>query len=135
MMSKGPHGFDVAGNWYGFDDQASSMERDAIDDPFDEFSSVRGGWPSDAMTTIGMDQAGTSPMASDFLDSAHACINPATGLPMISDSTAGVDVGGNPYGFNDNDSFNHLDSIGSSGGFDSFHSDDSFSSFGSGSDW
>lgn len=113
MMSNGPHGFDVAGNWYGFDDQASSMDRhDALADPFDDFSSVRGGWPSDAMT-----------------DSHHICINPATGLPMISDSEAGVDVGGNPYGFQNDDLFSDHDSFGS--GFDN----DSHSHFGSGTDW
>mgnify|MGYP001051936180 CR=1 FL=1 len=37
--------------------------------------------------------------ADDF-GSTHAfpTINPATGLPMIGDSTAGVDVGGHLYG-------------------------------------
>ena len=113
MMSKGPHGFDVAGNWYGFDDHATSMDRhDARASPFDDFSSVRGGWPSDAMT-----------------DSHHACVNPATGLPMISDNEAGVDVGGNPYGFRNDDLFSHHDSFGS--GFDN----DSHDHFGSGTDW
>lgn len=131
MMSNGPHGFDVAGNWYGYDDQASSMDRhDALAGPFDDFSSVRGGWPSDAVTAIGMDQTlSADPMASNFLDSHHVCINPATGLPMISDSEAGVDVGGNPYGFQNDDLFSHHDSFGS--GFDS----DSHSHFGSGTDW
>ena len=113
MMSKGPHGFDVAGNWYGFDDHATSMDRhDARASPFDDFSSVRGGWPSDAMT-----------------DSHHTCVNPATGLPMISDNEAGVDVGGNPYGFRNDDLFSHHDSFGS--GFDN----DSHDHFGSGTDW
>ena len=113
MMSKGPHGFDVAGNWYGFDDHASSMDRhDALAGPFDDLSSVRGGWPSDAMT-----------------DSHHICVNPATGLPMISDNEAGVDVGGNPYGFRNDDLFSHHDSFGS--GFDN----DSHDHFGSGTDW
>ena len=113
MMSKGPHGFDVAGNWYGFDDHASSMDRhDALAGPFDDLSSVRGGWPSDAMT-----------------DSHHICVNPATGLPMISDNEAGVDVGGNPYGFRTDDLFSHHDSFGS--GFDN----DSHDHFGSGTDW
>ncbi len=131
MMSKGTHGFDVAGNWYGFDDHATSMDRhDALAGPFDDFSSVRGGWPSDAVTAIGMDQTlSADPMASHFIDSHHVCINPATGLPMISDSEAGVDVGGNPYGFQNDDLFSHHDSFGS--GFDS----DSHSHFGSGTDW
>lgn len=30
----------------------------------------------------------------------HAEINPATGLPMAGGSTCGLDVGGNPYGSN-----------------------------------
>lgn len=30
-------------------------------------------------------------------------INPATGLPMTTDDTGGVDVGGNPYGVNNAD--------------------------------
>ena len=129
MMSNGPHGFDVAGNWYGFDDHASSMDRhDALAGPFDDFSSVRGGWSSDAMTT--MDQTlGADPIVSDFLESHHTCVNPATGLPMISDSEAGVDVGGNPYGFRNDDLFSHHDSFGS--GFDG----DSHDHFGSGTDW
>lgn len=29
-------------------------------------------------------------------------INPATGLPMTGDCYGGVDVGGNPYGFDNN---------------------------------
>lgn len=57
------------------------------------------------------------------------CINPATGLPMVSDNEAGFDVGGNPYGFNNDDLFSHHDSSGS--GFDSSSHD----YFGSGSDW
>jgi hypothetical protein len=37
--------------------------------------------------------------ADDFGSAASfPTINPATGLPMISDSTAGVDVGGHFYG-------------------------------------
>jgi hypothetical protein len=72
-------------------------------------------------------------------------INPASGLPMISGDTSGVDVDGNPYGMDDSDDFNNnSDSFinsdsdfGSSDMFsnnsdfcnDSF-SNDSFSSFG-----
>lgn len=58
------------------------------------------------------------------------CINPATGLPMISDSEAGFDVGGNPYGFSNDDLSSHHDSLGF--GFDSASS--SYSSF-LGDDW
>ena len=58
------------------------------------------------------------------------CINPATGLPIISDSEAGFDVGGNPYGFSNDDLSGHHDSQGF--GFDSASS--SHSSFGS-DDW
>lgn len=50
------------------------------------------------------------------------CINPATGLPMISDSEAGFDVGGNPYGFSNDDLSGHHDSQGL--GFDSASSFD-----------
>lgn len=46
-------------------------------------------------------------------------INPATGLPMLNDGIGGLDVGGNPYGFdlsgNDHDfgcsSFSSMDSM------------------------
>jgi hypothetical protein len=31
-------------------------------------------------------------------DDGGSCINPATGLPMISGDLGGVDVGGSPYG-------------------------------------
>lgn len=59
-------------------------------------------------------------------------INPATGLPMISGDTSGVDVAGNPYGFNDElINNNHL--------FDSFHDhafhDSSISSWHDDSSW
>ncbi len=58
------------------------------------------------------------------------CINPATGLPMILDSEAGFDVGGNPYGFSNDDLSSNHDSLGF--GFDSDSS--SHLSFGS-DDW
>ena len=58
------------------------------------------------------------------------CINPATGLPMISDSEAGFDVGGNPYGFSNDDLSGHHDSLGF--GFDSASSSHSSSV---GDDW
>ena len=90
-----------------------------------------------------------------------ATINPASGLPMISGDTSGVDVGGNPYGMDDSDDFNNnsdsfmnsdsdfmnsdtfsnnsdfgSDSFGndsfSNDSFNSFGNDDSFDSGGSG---
>lgn len=68
-------------------------------------------------------------------------INPATGMPMISGDCAGVDVMGNPYGFDMHDTFStdhafhsDTDSLGSS--HDSFGSSfDSFDSWSSGSSW
>lgn len=36
--------------------------------------------------------------AADMVGISASFINPATGLPMLGDSTCGVDVGGNPYG-------------------------------------
>lgn len=35
-------------------------------------------------------------------------INPATGLPMTTDDTSGIDIGGNVYGTN-NSSYGHVD--------------------------
>lgn len=64
--------------------------------------------------------------AFDDINSASGChINPATGLPMVDD-TCGADVGGNPYGFS-NDDLMHTSSASSS-------FDDSWSSSSAGSD-
>ncbi|MBQ91878.1 hypothetical protein [Marinobacter sp. SS5-14b] len=46
-------------------------------------------------------------------------INPATGLPMVNDSIGGIDVGGNPYGY---DLSSH-DDIFSSSSVDSMFDD------------
>ncbi len=54
-------------------------------------------------------------------DSRVTVVNPATGLPMVSNSCAGIDVGGNSYGTNDAD-FNSSYDIG----HDSFGSMDTF---------
>lgn len=66
-------------------------------------------------------------------------INPATGLPMVDGTCAGMDVMGNPYGFDLHDSFSTDHSF--SGDHDSFttsydsFSHDSFDSWSSGSSW
>ena len=65
---------------------------------------------------------------------AGPCINPATGLPMMSDSMAGLDVGGSAYGFNHDDSWSSHDMF-DGGCPDAASSHDSWSSPGSGSDW
>ena len=49
-------------------------------------------------------------------------INPASGLPMVGDTEAGVDVAGNPFGFD----WNSDDSFGGDTLFD--HGSDMFSS-------
>lgn len=73
-------------------------------------------------------------MDSSFEDSTQgSCINVATGLPMVGDSCAGLDLGGNAFGESFDDSFSSLDDSMSSiddsfdDGMSSF--DDSFSSF------
>jgi hypothetical protein len=69
---------------------------------------------------------------SDNIISSDTTINPASGLPMISGDTSGVDVGGNPYGMDDSDDFNNSDSFINSdndfGSSDSFGNDNSFGS-------
>ena len=84
---------------------------------------------------------------SDDIISSGTTINPASGLPMISGDTSGVDVGGNPYGMDDSDDFNNNSDIFinsdndfgnsnsfSNDSFDSFGNDDSFGSGSSGFD-
>lgn len=56
-----------------------------------------------------------------------SCINPATGLPMLSGDSCGIDVGGNPYGISD--------SLSSHGSLDHGISLDAFNSFSSGHNW
>lgn len=65
---------------------------------------------------------------------AGPCINPATGLPMMSDSMAGLDVGGSAYGFNHDDSWGSHDML-DGGSQETAGSHDSWNSIGSGSDW
>ena len=57
--------------------------------------------------------------ATDWTSCCGGCINPASGLPMISDDCMGVDVGGNPYGTDLNDHWDHGSSFDSSNSFDS----------------
>ena len=76
---------------------------------------------------------------SDDIISSDTTINPASGLPMISGDTSGVDVEGNPFGMDDSDDFNNnsdsfINSDNDFGSSDSFGNDsfsnDSFNSFG-----
>lgn len=60
----------------------------------------------------------------DAFGSPAMVINPATGLPMVGDSMAGIDVGGNLYGTSSHDMFSTDHSFGS----------DSFSSHSFGTD-
>lgn len=76
MTSGSPIGFDTQGNRYGFSNQETSAPLIET-----EMSSVH--WP----------------IWEDTEPSWHTHeINPATGLPMVSDSIGGVDIGGNQYG-------------------------------------
>lgn len=49
-------------------------------------------------------------------------INPATGLPMVNDGIGGIDVGGNPYGY-DLDSHEDIYSSSMDSMFDDFNHD------------
>ncbi len=59
--------------------------------------------------------------------STGSCINPANGLPMMGDGCGGVDIMGNAYGADSNDSFNSS-SIDDSFSANTWSSDDSWSS-------
>lgn len=61
---------------------------------------------------------------SNLSQDATSDINPATGLPMISD-IGGVDVGGNHYGFDNDDSMSSIDDTTSGFDFDSIDSSSS----------
>lgn len=107
MILKGPGGFDIEGNPYGFDDHTPPMHQHPAD------------WARDEI--FGHESAGP-------------LINPATGLPMMSDSPAGVDVAGNPYGFNLDDTLPHGSNLfGSDFGSGLHGGSDLHDSFGSGS--
>lgn len=49
----------------------------------------------------------TDPSTDTHFGESSYCstINPASGLPMLSDDTSGVDVGGNPFGINMSDHY------------------------------
>ena len=140
MLSGGPYGFDIAGNNYGECGQHITESRL----PFafgesDEFNiaSTSGMASNGDNVWSSLDQ---SSQDETFLDDreefgvqiVETYINPATGLPMISDSMAGFDVGGNLYGFNNQYSFGMHDSFSSGSDSDLSSSSDTF---GSGSDW
>ena len=84
----------------------------------------------------GDEDAVTSSTSTLLSGDSAACINPATGLPMISDDCTGVDVGGSPYGSDLHDDTASIASVWDDGitsmstGFD----DGSFSTASS-SDW
>lgn len=84
------------------------------------------------------DDSAAAPGMFDSTLQTGTCINPASGLPMVSGDTSGIDVGGNVYGCN-NDSFDSssLFDSGVSGmdtGCDWSSSAESWSSNDSGSD-
>ena len=70
----------------------------------------------------------------NFDGMAGPCINPATGLPMMSDSMAGLDVGGNAYGFSHDDTWNSHE-LFDGGGLDAGGAYESSGSQSSGGDW
>ena len=106
MLHGSAGGFDIEGNLYGFDDETLPMHRHPADRPLDEIFGH---------------------------ESSAPWINPATGLPMISDSPAGVDVGGNPYGSNLDDVSSHGGLLKSGFGSGSYDTSSFHDSFGSGS--
>lgn len=65
----------------------------------------------------------------------HGPINPATGLPMISDDVTGFDIAGNPFGFDLHtfDTFSSNSSFDDTSCFDTLSTFDS--GFGSGNPW
>ena len=140
MLSGGPYGFDIAGNNYGESGQhIVESELPIVSGELDDFNtaSVSGMTSNGDTIWSGFDHgardgyflAGQEEFGTQ-LGETH--INPATGLPMVSDSPAGIDVGGNVYGFNDQDTFGMHGN--SSSGFDS-DSSSSSDAFGSGSYW
>jgi|GEM_PF-959313 len=132
----GLDGLDIAGSAFGLTDESWLINRHHdIDDPTDDSSNgVRdAAWSGDPFVIEGIGLAvGIGP--GDDFPVHRSCINPATGLPMISDSEAGFDVGGNPYGFRNDDLYSH-DSFESGFGSDSHGFNDSFDHSGSGTDW
>lgn len=124
-------GSDMIGSVSGLDEQMwNSDHNDEVHRAFDAFGSsvLDPMWSCDAVVLDGMNYFAAVSIIDDSV--VHViCINPATGLPMISDSEAGIDVGGNPYGFRTHDLHSHNDCFGC--GFESGSS----SHLGSGMDW
>lgn len=104
------------------------------EDPSTTFGQEWSGWCAD----FGLDRTACSSSLSwesmNFDGMAVPCINPATGLPMMSDSMAGLDVGGNAYGFSHDDTWNSHE-LFDGGGLDAGGAYKSWGSQGSGGDW
>lgn len=114
--------FDVAGSSLGLDHEPWPLDRyHEVRGPFDDFDGGArdAAWSSDPLALGDPGHAVGNGMVDDF-PVHRICINPATGLPMIADSEVGFDVGGNPYGFSNDDLSVHHDSFGSGFGSDSF---------------
>lgn len=128
----GAFDFDIAESHFDADDIEWFHDRYRdMEELFDDLGSRvnESRWPVGTSWHDGPSQSSGIGIDDGFL--AHSsCINPATGLPMISGNEAGFDVGGNPYGFSNEDIFTSSDGFGSS--MDSHG--DSFGAFG-GSDW
>ncbi len=121
--------FDVVGGASGLDEDLWPIDPHYEQGgPFDDLAVGihAAGWPSDSIALDEPSHAVGMDMADDF-PVHRICINPATGLLMVSDSEVGFDVGGNPYGFSNDDLSGHHDSLGF--GFDS--ASGSHGSFGS----
>jgi len=112
--------------------------------PFDAASSeVLSGHNADVLGAFDVGSGGALDVhsANKFGVNPGCTINPATGLPMVGDSCAGVDVMGNPYGTDLHDTFStdhglHSDNDGFGSSHDSFGSSfDSFDCWSSGSSW
>jgi hypothetical protein len=70
----------------------------------------------------GLHGTGTEPLESP---GGRMCINPTSGLPMMSGDESGFDCGGNSYCQSScSDDFTHIDPIDTSSAFDTFDSFD-----------
>ena len=102
-----------------FSEDSSVSSPDAFDDRsvsgsefFDDWDSMdhSSGVHSEIEMTETPFESATNFPETDFNTSLTE-INPASGLPMVGDGIGGVDVAGNPYGFDD---FLHSSDIGGS---------------------
>lgn len=110
MLHEGPGGLDIEGNMWGFDDETLPMHRH----------------PADQSLFHGFEE----PLGHEL---EHPMINPATGLLMVLGSTGGLDVGGNPYGSNLDDTLSRGGLFDSDWGSGSHGTDDYHDSLESGS--